>query len=75
MAEFHQRLDDRPEIFLWRQGRYLAHGEGVRFWALAEVVTAQAGILENEPAGEARRKLESVLTALIGGGAVAAHPG
>lgn len=65
VAEFHQRLDDRQEIFLWRQGRNLPFGEGVSFWALAEVVKAQAGILENEPPDQAQQKLQSALAALI----------
>ena len=34
------------ELITWRQGRCLAYGEGVTFWALAEIVKAQAGILE-----------------------------
>ena len=32
----------------WRHGRSLPYGEGVTFWALGEMVKAQAGILESE---------------------------
>ena len=32
----------------WRQGRSLPYGEGISFWALAEIVKAQAGILESD---------------------------
>ena len=32
----------------WRQGRSLAYGDGAAFWALAEIVKAQAGILEQD---------------------------
>ena len=51
------------ELVRWRQGRSLPYGEGVTFWALGEIVKAQAGILENDtPAagGEARRTVERV---------------
>ena len=45
---------------LWRQGRSLPYGEGVAFWALAEIVKAQAGILESDSGrggrGEAARR-------------------
>ena len=33
----------------WRSGRSLPYGEGVTFWALGEMVKAQAGILESDP--------------------------
>jgi hypothetical protein len=37
-----------PELIVWRQGRSLPYGEGVTYWALGEVVKAQAGILETD---------------------------
>jgi class 3 adenylate cyclase/tetratricopeptide (TPR) repeat protein len=56
-AEFRRWVDDQPEIVFWRQGRSLPYGEGITFWALGEMVKAQAGILESDPSGEARAKL------------------
>ncbi|MBA3376301.1 MAG: AAA family ATPase [Actinobacteria bacterium] len=45
----------------WRHGRSLPYGDGVTFWALAEMVKAQAGILESDTAEDAVEKLrESV---------------
>ena len=46
----------------WRQGRCLPYGEGVTFWALGEMVKAQAGILETDPAdvAEAQARREAV---------------
>ena len=41
-------MDDRPELVFWRQGRCLSYGEGITFWALGEMVKAQAGILESD---------------------------
>ncbi len=41
----------------WRQGRSLPYGEGMTFWALAEIVKAQAGILENDTPAQSEEKL------------------
>ena len=45
-----------PELVFWRQGRSLPYGDGVTFWALGEMVKAQAGILESDGAETARRE-------------------
>ena len=37
-------------------GRCLPYGEGITFWALGEVVKAEAGILESDDAGRGRRE-------------------
>ena len=51
-------VDEDPErIVFWRQGRSLPYGEGVAFWAVAEMVKAQAGILETDSAETAETKL------------------
>jgi class 3 adenylate cyclase/tetratricopeptide (TPR) repeat protein len=64
--ELSRIADADPELITWRQGRCLAYGDGVAFWALAEVVKAQAGILEGDSEAEAAEKLrgavEDVLT-------------
>src|SRR6266850_5767310 len=46
-------LDERPDLVYWRHGRSLPYGEGVTFWALSEIVKAQAGILETDSAEDA----------------------
>ena len=38
-----------PLLVTWRQGRCLPYGTGIAFWALGEIVKAQAGILESDP--------------------------
>jgi hypothetical protein len=48
LYELSQIAEAEPELISWRQGRSLPYGEGVSFWALAEVVKAQAGILESD---------------------------
>ncbi len=55
--ELFQRADAEPDLITWRQGRSLPYGDGVTFWALAEMVKAQAGILATDPAEVAEEKL------------------
>ena len=45
----------------WRQGACLPYGEGVTFWALAEIVKAHAGILETDDRQTVESKLDAVL--------------
>jgi class 3 adenylate cyclase/tetratricopeptide (TPR) repeat protein len=66
VAELSGAVDAEPELIFWRQGRSLPYGEGVTFWALAEMVKAQAGILETDTAdvavGKVRRTLEDLVS-------------
>ncbi|HVH50918.1 MAG TPA: adenylate/guanylate cyclase domain-containing protein, partial [Gaiellaceae bacterium] len=65
VAELFARLDALPDQLRWRQGRALPYGQGVSFWALGEMVKAQAGIHENDARAEAEQKLrESVASAV-----------
>src|SRR6266511_3008976 len=57
--------NDPSGIVSWRQGRSLPYGDGVSFWALAEIVKAQAGILETDPEVEAQAKLARAVQAVI----------
>jgi len=59
--ELSQIVDADPELITWRQGRCLAYGDGVAFWALAEVVKAQAGISERDAETEAAEKLRAAV--------------
>jgi len=59
--ELSQIVDADPELITWRQGRCLAYGDGIAFWALAEVVKAQAGILDRDSEAEAAEKLHSAV--------------
>ena len=63
VSELLRYLDDRPDLVTWRQGRCLPYGEGISFWALGEIVKAQAGILESDSAEVAGEKLEATLPA------------
>jgi class 3 adenylate cyclase/tetratricopeptide (TPR) repeat protein len=55
--ELFSAIERHPELISWRQGRCLPYGDGVTFWALGEMVKAQAGILEGDEPAEAERKL------------------
>jgi tetratricopeptide (TPR) repeat protein len=60
------RIADRdPGLVIWRQGRCLPYGDGVAFWALGEIVKAQAGILESDSSAAAERKLAHAVAALV----------
>jgi class 3 adenylate cyclase/tetratricopeptide (TPR) repeat protein len=45
----------------WFDGRCVPYGTGVTFWALGEIVKAQAGILEAEPETTAAEKLATAV--------------
>ena len=55
--EFEKYVDGLADLFWWHRGRCLAYGEGVAYWALAEMVRMRAGILEEEAPDSALAKL------------------
>jgi class 3 adenylate cyclase/tetratricopeptide (TPR) repeat protein len=65
VSELAASVDDRPELVIWRQGRCLPYGDGITFWALGEIVKAQAGILESDPPAEVTGKLRAALDTLL----------
>jgi class 3 adenylate cyclase/tetratricopeptide (TPR) repeat protein len=67
LYELWSALARDPTVFAyWRQGRSLPYGEGVSFWALGEMVKAQAGILESDESETAGDKLRTAVAAVIG---------
>ncbi len=63
--ELFQAVEADPEFVTWRQGRSLPYGEGVTFWALGEMIAAQAGILDSDSADDAGAKLAATVSDLI----------
>jgi class 3 adenylate cyclase/tetratricopeptide (TPR) repeat protein len=59
--EFFKYTDGIERVVRWHQGRCLSYGEGVAYWALAEMVRARAGILEEEDAETSREKLRAAV--------------
>ena len=58
--EFREAIDRQPDLVRWRQGRCLPYGDGITFWALGEIVKAEAGVLETDSPAEALEKLRHV---------------
>ncbi len=65
VTELRTTLDDRPDIVTWRHGRCLPYGEGITFWALGEIVKAEAGILESDDQHLAASKLRETVAGLF----------
>jgi hypothetical protein len=59
--ELFEVVEESPDLISWRQGRSLPYGEGVSYWALGEIVKAQAGILETDDADAAASKLAAAV--------------
>ncbi len=65
VTELRATLDDRPDLITWRHGRCLPYGEGITFWALGEIVKAEAGILESDDQHVAASKLSETVAGLF----------
>jgi class 3 adenylate cyclase/tetratricopeptide (TPR) repeat protein len=63
--ELMRLVEADSDIVTWRQGRSLPYGDGVSFWALAEIVKAQAGILESDDDTQVQPKLARAVRALV----------
>ncbi len=59
--EFYKYFDGIVQQVYWHRGRCLAYGEGVAYWALADMVRMRAGIGETEDASSARPKLSAMV--------------
>jgi class 3 adenylate cyclase/tetratricopeptide (TPR) repeat protein len=57
VRELFRVVDADPELIVWRQGGSLPYGEGSAFWGFAEIVKAEAGVLETDGAEEAVAKV------------------
>jgi len=63
--EFEKYLDGLVEDVWWHRGRCLSYGDGVAFWALAEIVRQRLGIAEEDPADIAAGKLAAGLDRFV----------
>ena len=55
--EFEKYIDGLASTMFWHRGRALTYGEGVSFWALAEIVRQRLAIAEEDSAEVAAVKL------------------
>ena len=59
--EFYKYFDGIAQITYWHRGRCLSYGEGVTYWALADMVRMRARIAEDEQPVSALAKLAEVV--------------
>jgi len=59
--EFEKYFDGLAEVVNWHRGRCPSYGEGVTYWALAEMVKMRCGIAEEESGSSAMTKLRALL--------------
>jgi class 3 adenylate cyclase/tetratricopeptide (TPR) repeat protein len=59
--EFYKYFDGIVDTVYWHRGRCLAYGEGVTYWALADMVRMRCRIGEDEDSPSALRKLRATL--------------
>ena len=59
--EFEKYIDGLAEAVWWHRGRCLSYGEGVAYWALAEMVRMRCDIVEDEEPAAAREKLRAAI--------------
>jgi class 3 adenylate cyclase len=65
VGELFQSIERGGVLTYWRQGRSLPYGQGMSYWALAEMVKAQASILETDSDDEVEAKLTRTVELLI----------
>src|SRR5215467_1413731 len=63
--EFEKYTDGLAETVWWHRGRCLSYGDGVAFWALAEVVRQRLSMAEEDPAEVAEGKLAAGLDRFV----------
>ncbi len=59
--EFYKYFDGLAQLVYWHRGRCLAYGEGVTYWALADMVRMRCRIGEDEDADSALQKMRATL--------------
>ena len=64
-SEFYRYIDGLADITFWHGGRGVHYGEGVAFWALAEMVRQRFGVAEDDTFETASTKLTEGLDELV----------
>jgi class 3 adenylate cyclase len=66
VRELARRIESMPDVFVrWRTGRCLPYGEGGPYAALAEIVKAQADVLDTDDEPTARARLCTALAEIV----------
>ncbi len=61
--ELEKYIDGLLEVVYWHRGRCIPYGDGVTYWALAEMIRGRIGAVEEEPSTDTQRSLETWLRA------------
>jgi DNA-binding SARP family transcriptional activator len=67
VAELWQSVEASRDLIAWRQGRSQPYGEGITFWALGEIIKAEAGILESDSTDQVDRKIAQAASYALAG--------
>jgi class 3 adenylate cyclase len=59
--EFYKYFDGLTQIIYWHRGRCLSYGEGVTYWALADMARMRCRIAEDDDPETALQKLRAAL--------------
>ena len=70
VAELADRYEDRATLLV---GRCLSYGEGITYWALAELIRRAGGIVEDDSTETRRAKLEAAVASDPDGATIARH--
>jgi predicted ATPase/class 3 adenylate cyclase len=71
--EFYKYIDGLATVAAWHRGRCLSYGDGVAFWALAEMVRQRLVIAEEDSATVAAQKLDDGLNEIIADHGIREH--
>ena len=63
--EFLKYIDGLVDTIYWHEGRSLAYGEGVTFWAISEMIKGRAGIAEGDDDETVARRLDETLDTYV----------
>jgi class 3 adenylate cyclase/tetratricopeptide (TPR) repeat protein len=63
--EFEKYIDGIVDAIYWHQGRSPAYGDGLTFWALAEMVRRRAGISETDDPQRSRTRLRTAVAEYV----------
>lgn len=69
--EFEKYIDGLSDSVRWHRGRCLSYGEGVAFWAFAEMIRSRLGLLETDDRTVVQHRLHDFLDGLTDAGEAA----
>jgi class 3 adenylate cyclase len=65
VRELFRYIDRKPELNRWREGRSPPYGDSGSYWALGEIVKAEAGLLDSHESQAAASNLATAVAAVI----------